>query len=103
MRTSQRVASEKTVMYGRRKVTRIVTEVTEEPYVLLSCGHEERAVNFDHMHRNRKTKRVNCYQCLRLAEKAERHELVKTLYSVALQVEMLPIGNITKLPGLKKA
>lgn len=68
IRSSHRVISEKTVMHGRRKVTRMVTETTEEPYVLLSCGHQERAVNFDCRGKDRK--RVDCFECRREAKEA---------------------------------
>lgn len=59
LRTSERVVSATVKQHGQRKVTRIVTEITEEPYVLLSCGCYKRKIDFDYYH-GKGRKRVVC-------------------------------------------
>lgn len=63
IRVEERVIETKVTNYGQRKVTRVVTETTEQPYVLLSCGHAVRGADFDWQGKNRK--HVDCYQCAR--------------------------------------
>lgn len=75
MRTQQRVIKEKTVHYGVRTVKTSVIEETTQPYVLFSCGHTEREIDFRARTRGGKVKTTTCYECERehraLREKAE--------------------------------
>lgn len=68
--TKERVVSQETKSVGRKKVTRKVVEIVEEPYVLLSCGHRERAIDFDAMGGGRKRMKVDCWKCGVEARKA---------------------------------
>lgn len=61
VRTKTREIERRVSLYGQKKVTRIVSETTEEPYVILSCGHEVRGVIFDSAGKTRQ--RVRCWTC----------------------------------------
>lgn len=63
LRSQTREIHRKVTRYGQRKVTHVTTEITEQPYVILSCGHAVRGADFDSRGKNRK--RVVCYTCER--------------------------------------
>jgi hypothetical protein len=65
-RTTTREVARKVSQYGQRTVTRVTTEITDEPYVILSCGHEQRGADFDA--RGRLRRRVQCWACSEEAE-----------------------------------
>lgn len=60
-RNSRELLSERKT---QNKTVRLVKE-TEEQYVLFSCGHSERRVNFNANGKGRK--RVRCWECERAA------------------------------------
>jgi len=67
--TKTKVVSSSTKQIGRVKVTRVTTEVIEEPYMVFSCGHQQRAVDFDAMGKKGRN-RVRCWRCQRESEDA---------------------------------
>lgn len=60
-RSERKLISSKETLYGQRKVTREIFETTDEPYVILSCGHEVRGADFDARGKDRA--RVKCWRC----------------------------------------
>lgn len=67
--SSAREIRRKIVSRGQVKITTKVIEEREEPYVILSCGHSVRGVNFDCVGKERR--RIRCWACekaLRVSE-----------------------------------
>lgn len=60
-KTHVREIDRKVTKTGQKTVTRVTTETEEQPWVLLSCGHEVRGPDFDAKGKDRK--RVRCWEC----------------------------------------